>query len=141
MKNKRQVLVDSDAFVGWLYEQDASHKAAIKIFESIKQKKLMPVTTSFVVMETATVLSNRQGQTLALDFLDMVSVYPTIHIDEKLQQYSIDFFKKEKKRGTSVVDCSNVIVMRQFNIATIISFDKFYKKQMGLQTPIDAGLI
>ena len=141
MKNKRQVLVDSDAFVGWLYEKDASHKAAVGIFESIKRKSLTPVTTSFVVMETATVLSNRRGQSLALAFLDMASVYPTIHIDEKLQQNSLEFFRKEKRRGTSVVDCSNVVVMRQFNIPTIISFDRFYEKQSGIQMPVEAGLM
>lgn len=139
--SKRRVLVDSDAFVSFLYEKDANHAVAIGIFATIERKRLAPVTTSFVVMETATVLSNRQGQSLALAFLDQVSAYPTIHIDEGLQQTTLNYFRQEKQRGTSVVDCANVVVMRQFNIPTIFSFDKFYKNQSGIQMPVAAGLI
>ncbi|MCI0563775.1 MAG: PIN domain-containing protein [Nitrososphaera sp.] len=136
MGERQRILVDSDAFVGWLYDADAHHKRATAIFNKIKRKRLAPITTSLVVAETATVLSNRQGQNLARVFLDLIAKYPVIHIDEQLQQEALEFFKAQEKKGTSVVDCTNVVVMRRFKIPTIFSFDKFYSKQLGMKTSI-----
>ncbi len=128
-----QVLVDSDAFVGWLYAADAHYQAANRIFDEIKQQKLTPITTSFVVMETATVLSHRQGQKLARIFLELADKTPTIHITQEIQHEGLALFRTQDARGTSVVDCTNVVIMRRFNIPKIFSFDQVYTKTFGLK--------
>ena len=104
-------------------------------FEKIKSAFISVVTTSFVVMETATVLSHLDGQSLAKTFLTEVverGRLPVIHITDKLQTKTLDIFKQQTKKKTSVVDCSNVAVMRQFDISTIFSFDKVYWKTFKL---------
>jgi predicted nucleic acid-binding protein len=62
---KFQVFVDSDAFVGWLYEKDSNHGKASEGFTKIMNERQSLVTSNYVVLETATVLSHRQGQALA----------------------------------------------------------------------------
>ena len=59
---------------------------------------------------------------------------PIIHINELLHRETLAFFKKQEKKGTSVVDCSNVVIMRRFQIPTIFSFDGFYSRQADLTT-------
>lgn len=127
-----QVLIDSDAFVGWLYEKDGHHAEASRIFAQLEDQQLVPVVTSLVVAEAATVLSHREGQSLAQTFLDLVRRSPVIHITKPLQQQALDLFQAQRARGTSVTDCANVVVMRQYQIPTIFSFDQVYPKAFGL---------
>jgi predicted nucleic acid-binding protein len=128
------VLVDSDAFVGRFYPDDAHHPRSLALFAECEQARLTLVVTSYVIAETATVLSNRSGQALARKFLSIIegSRMPIIHINEELQQAALAVFKQQDQRGTSVTDCANVIVMQQLAIPKIFSFDAFYSKRFGL---------
>lgn len=135
MTNEFNVLVDSDAFVGWMIAKDPHYKRASEVFEGLIQANTKAVTTSMVVAETATVLSHKVGQSLAITFLDTVidkGKFPVIHINERLYAKALDIFKQQTKKGSSVVDCVNVAVMRQFGIKQIFSFDKVYKKSFDL---------
>ena len=131
--SKFYTLTDSDAFIGWFIPTDAHHRNVITIFNNLRKEGLAPTTTSLVVAETATVLSNREGQSRARKFLDAVQKFPVIHITEELQKEALGIFRKQEKKRTSVVDCANVVVMRHFKIPTIFSFDKFYSKRFGLE--------
>ena len=133
---KIQVLIDSDAWVGRFYTKDPHHEQVLSIFAKLEGEETSIVTTNLVVIEVATVLSHRSGQALARTFLTTIekAEVPIIHIDEDLQKAAIEIFKEQEARGTSVVDCSNVAVMKHFQIPQIFSFDKFYSKQPGLKT-------
>lgn len=127
--SSQMVLVDSDAFIAWLVADDLLHKEAVEVLRTLQKNKQTTVTTSLVVAETATVLSNRVGQGQARAFLDFVEKLPIIHITEDLQREALTLFRKQATKGTSVVDCSNVAVINSFHIASIFSFDGFYRKQ------------
>ncbi len=128
MNVDHQVLVDSDAFVGWFLQEDAHHQKVEATLEKVRQQKLETITTSLVVAETATVLSNRSGQDLARRFLRFTQQLPIIHIDEELFAETIDLFTTVDKKGTSIVDCSNVVVMKLYSIPYIFSFDRVYRR-------------
>jgi predicted nucleic acid-binding protein len=59
--------------------------------------------------------------------------FPIIHMDENLQEKATDFFQRQQKKGTSVIDCGNVVVMNRFKIPTVFSFDKFYSRQTDIK--------
>jgi len=86
-------------------------------------------------METATVLSHREGQSLARRFLTVIerSFLPIIEVDEKLQTKAFEIFKAQAKKGTSMVDCTNAAVSHRFQIPQVFSFDKVYPNKFGLQ--------
>jgi predicted nucleic acid-binding protein len=130
----KQILIDSDAFIGWLKPDDSLHEVVKVQFQKIKKDKLATVTTSLVVAETATTLSHKVSQDAAILFLDFVRRLPVIHITEELHAETVEVFKTLKKKRTSFVDCSNVVVMRAYKIPTIFSFDEVYHKKFGLQT-------
>ncbi|MBX3083945.1 MAG: type II toxin-antitoxin system VapC family toxin [Anaerolineae bacterium] len=131
MKSKFDVLIDSDAFVGWLLPADAHADHATKQFLAFEQSSTAIVTTNWVIAETATVLSHRKGQDLARLFLSMMEEgkFPIIRIDERLEEEAFAVFKTQEKKGTSMTDCANVAVMQRFAISYIYSFDRFYKHQ------------
>ncbi len=128
------ILIDSDAFVGLFIEHDAHHSNMQTLMQGFAQKRRKLVTTSFVVAETATVISRIKGQKVARQFLVYVrsGVIPIIFIDESLQRASEQVFISEENKNTSMVDCSNVAVMEQFHIPQILSFDQFYFKKHQL---------
>jgi len=133
--NDIEVLIDSDAFVGLMLEQDAHHERVVRIFDNLKAHTIPLATTSFVVAETATVLSHMSGQALARTFLDEVvtqSGLPVIFIDESLYNDAVAIFHNVGKRGSSITDCANVAVIRRFEIPQIFSFDKVYRTEFHI---------
>jgi predicted nucleic acid-binding protein len=129
------VLVDSDALVGWFWAADIHHSKATEIFHNLEIANRQLVLTSFVVAETATVLSHRSGQPIARIFLEHIerSHIPVIHITEPLQTAALQLFKAQTKKGTSLTDCANVVVARQFAIPRMFSFDEVYPKKFDLE--------
>jgi predicted nucleic acid-binding protein len=135
VSSRFDVLIDSDAFVGWFYPEDPHFQEAASIFAALEEKERRPVTTSMVVAETATVLSYRQGQALAREYLRKIdeSKLPIIHITEALLKEAVKLFVAQSERGTSMTDCANLVVMGHFSISTIFSFDRVYPKKFGLK--------
>lgn len=124
------VLIDSDAFVGIFLPHDSLHNRAVTMFASLKSQQLNIVTTSWVIAETATVLSYRDGQDAAHRFLDQIatSQFDTIHITESLQEEAAKIFRAQQMKRTSMVDCGNMAVAQHFAIPKIFAFDEFYKR-------------
>jgi len=135
MQNNAEILVDSDAFVGWMYAADSHHNKVQRIFQEVRQARLRMITNSWVVAETATVLSHRSGQKAAKNYLNTLRTleFPIIHIDEDLQEDATQIFEQQDKKGTSMVDCGNVAVMYRYDISRIFSFDRFYKSQPNIE--------
>lgn len=108
---------------------DEFHSRVLAIFEKLSGQKTQLATTSWVLAETATVLSHRSGQATARLFLERIEALgiPVIHVTEALQAEATAIFKAQAARGISMVDCGNVAVLKQFNIPEIFSFDAFYR--------------
>ncbi len=128
------ILIDSDAFVGWFWKADTHHEEAKEQFQSLAVDETPIATTSLVILETATVLSHRVGQSIARTFLEHInrSQLPIIYLDEARYQETIDLFKTQETKGTSMTDCGNVATMRYFGITTIFSFDAVYPKSFNI---------
>jgi predicted nucleic acid-binding protein len=135
MRNDYHILVDSDAFVGWILKGDAHYEQVGTIFTQIKDSHTSIVTTSAVVDETATVLSHRQGQGIARAFLEQVieqGNFPVIFVSESIRMHALKLFVAQKKKGTSMTDCINVAVCTRMAIPYIFSFDKAYPTCFGI---------
>ncbi len=112
MSSSYDVLIDSDIFVALHEPYDILHKEAKQLLAREEERGAKLVTTNLVIMETATVLSNRVGQDEAKRFLEEVSHVDKIFIDEDLERETHKLFKQQKGRGYSMVDCANAVVLR-----------------------------
>lgn len=136
VNNEAQIIVDSDAFVGLMWEKDELHARVTKLFTHLQKKHIQLTTTSAVVAETATVLSHRKDQALARKFLDVLiesSSIPVIWIDELVYNEALTLFKKQTKKGTSYTDCVNAVVCRKLELTHIFSFDRAYPSCFGIK--------
>lgn len=127
------ILINSDVFVGRFLENDLHSERIHSLSKIIEKDALTIATTNLIVAESATVLSNRVGQRVALKFLEFVSNIKTHFVDQNLFSKSLELFTRQNRRGTSFVDCSNVVVMREFDIPQIFSFDRTYSKDHRLR--------
>ena len=134
MSSKFEVLIDSDALIGRFFPDDPHNNKSTQLFEDLEDTKSSVVTTSLVVIEVATVLSHKANQALAKTFVEVMNRgnLPIIHITQELQQSALKVFVEQTQKGSSVVDCVNVVVMKKFRIPQIFSFDKIYAKKFSL---------
>ncbi len=137
MAQKKHVLVDSDVWVGFLVENDTNFKKAEKLFEKMQAQSMQIVLSSAILAETVTVLSHKVGQEAAKTFLGLIkeqkSEYVTIFLDETLNNHALELFVKQHKKGTSFVDCSNVVLVEEYQLDYICAFDKCYHRQFGMK--------
>ena len=55
-----------------------------------------------------------------------------IIMDEELENESWKIFLSQTKKGTSFVDCANLAVVEKYKLDGILSFDKFYPKDVRI---------
>lgn len=136
MKDKpEQVLVDSDAWVGYYLSNDALHKRAVVGFEQLEKDNFVPVISSQIIGEVATVLSHKSGASIVSDFIEDIrgSEITIIYVNKKIHDEAIEVFLEVQKKGVSYVDCVNIATMDAMNIDHIYAFDKFYHKRFDIQ--------
>jgi predicted nucleic acid-binding protein len=127
------ILVDTDALVATIKEDDSNHKKAIAIDKKFKNSTYY--ITPFTIPETATVLSNKMSQKTAKEFLSKARIenFVEVPLTPDLVREADQIFVSQNKKGTSWIDCLNVAVVRSKKLDGIFSFDKFYQK-LGLKT-------
>jgi len=130
MSNGATILVDSDAFIGWLIANDAHHSHVKSSLEKIDEMAGKLTTTSYVIAETATLLSRRYSQENACQFLRYIhtSDFPVIEVMGEVRQRAEELFLTQRTEKISLIDCANVIATRRFDIQAILGFDRFYSR-------------
>lgn len=123
-----KIFVDADALVALAKEDDTNHQKAIKIASSLKKVSLY--VSPFTIPEAATVLSYRVSQKAAKQFLKEARKRKLIElkITSQVSRLADEIFLKQRKKGTSWIDCLNVAMIKTYKLQGIFSFDKFYKK-------------
>lgn len=122
-----KILVDADALVALAKEDDSHHQKAIKIASSLKTANLY--VTTLTIPEATTVLSYRVSQKAAKKFLKEARQRQLIElkITSQISRLVDEIFLKQRKKGTSWIDCLNVAMVEKHKLQGIFSFDKFYK--------------
>lgn len=89
------ILVDSDAFIAWLIVQDAHHNRVRTALDTLNQSAKNLTTTSFVIAETATLLSRRYAQAHACRFIRFLhsTEFPVIEITGEVRQQAKELFQ------------------------------------------------
>lgn len=131
-KTNNKILIDADAIIAATNTGDSNHTEALSIDAYIQNHGFKKYISNLVIYEIANVLSIRASQELAIEFLESIfmSDIEIIYIDEAHTYKTIQKFKTYIKKNISFVDCSNLILMEEYSIDAIFSFDKFYKDKL-----------
>ena len=135
-----KLFIDTSAFVARLDKRDTRHSDAIEIFDAIargmyKYNKLY--TSNYVLDESVThVLYRTKRHDHALRMLDLITNSRYINmlwVTEDVQNKAIFLFRKYTDKMLSITDCTSAVLMNEYNIDTIFTFDNDFKV-LGLKT-------
>ncbi len=131
MNHVTNIFVDTDAFVGFVRQDDPHHEQVQQLFAQLKDQPVMFITSNYVFAESVTVISQRASHALAVAFIRTLqsphSPYEIKRTDDTIEAGAIELFKQQTSKNTSFVDCTNMAFLRQLHIPTIFSFDQTYK--------------
>ena len=123
-----KVFIDTNVFVAINDDRDSTHKRALDLLYKLNEAKVNYFTSSDIIGESLTVISQKLGKKQATEFLkDVKVIAEEIFIDENIHYAARKFFKRVKSKNVSFIDCSSVIAMKRNKIKVIFSFDESFK--------------
>lgn len=127
-------LLDSDFLVALYKPDDASHARSSEIFGNYYDEQDLVVLNA-VLQESTTVISKRMGMIHARKFYRAVRklVGIVLSLNEELETRAWEIFLKQTKKGCSFVDCANLAAIETYKFDGILSFDKFYPKDIRVK--------
>jgi len=133
------VFNDSDFLFALYSSNDAHHARSLKLASLSEKYSFTSYLSLNVVQEVATLLSQRIGKDVSLQFLDSVHAANTtfIYPDEILINKAELIFRSIKSKNVSYADCISFTIMEQHNIQWVLSFDIHFKKQGFKRVGID----
>jgi predicted nucleic acid-binding protein len=121
------ILYDTDFLYNLLVPTQANHAKAQAILQNHHTDDWQIL--KLVKYELATVLSHKESHALAKQIIhdldESIAEWRSLSEQEEKEAWRI--FDKQKKKGTSFVDCTNLAVAK-LNDYRIASFDGFYPK-------------
>ena len=124
--------IDTDAFIALNDESDLLHQKANKIWQKLAllKEKYSAYTSTNVLLETLTIVSQRLGKMKAIQLLGELrsGAFIVIHPSESTVFEAEKIFCRIKSKNVSYADCLSFAVMKQKKINLIFSFDKDFKK-------------
>lgn len=121
------VFADTSAFYALLVSNDEAHDAVRAAFASVVADGRPLWTTSFVIVETMTLLQHRIGLGAARDFDE--EVLPAVRVrwvDEHLYRLGTDRLWREDRRQVSLVDCVSFEFMRMQRLGAALAVDPHF---------------
>lgn len=132
MKTSINILVDADAFIAMVKDDDTNHQKAARLFNQLEGNNISFITTNYVFSEAITVISQRTSHQTAINFIDNMkspeSIFLIIQITQEIQEIALEIFKKQTSKNVSFVDCTNMALIKHDNLDAIFSFDEIYKR-------------
>lgn len=121
-------VLDTDFIISLRFPQESTHQRAV-VYAQKHLTKSESFVTDLVQIECANVISRKYSQDQAVQAIRMIQKAPngTLYLDKENISSSWELFFQQKKRGMSVVDCSNIIVAKKLGFQ-IVSFDTFYRE-------------
>lgn len=125
-----EVFVDTSALFALLVETDENHEAARTTAPSLRDQDAGLVTSSFVVLETITLLQSRVGVAAVRIFhRDLLPLLKVAWIDEDLLHRAMSALLASSRRRISITDWSSITLMRERGIVHAFAFDDDLARQ------------
>jgi predicted nucleic acid-binding protein len=121
------IIFDSNIWIAFFHQSDQTHQKAVAIFKEVGMEKV--ILTEYVLLETATVLKQRGGHALVLDFLQTVYKSGTVEIlsSSFFYEETMILFESLQEKHLSFVDVSLLYLSREY---TVLTFDRHLKRLM-----------
>jgi uncharacterized protein len=125
-----EIFIDSDAFIALNDTSDSLHKKATKTIELLVKKRSHLYTSTHIILEVTTIISQHIGHNQAINFLELVrdGNITILHLTKETVLNGEKIFKKQTSKNVSLADCWSFSIMNHLNIKEAFTFDKDFKK-------------
>jgi len=123
------VFGDTSAFYALLVESDETHTTMQAAFDKLLESRRPIWTTSFVIVETMSLLQHRLGLDAAREFDE--GVLPVVRVrwvDEALCRLGTGRLFREDRRDVSLVDCVSFEFMKLEGLTTAFAIDRHFSE-------------
>lgn len=128
-----KLLVDSDFLISLFKPLDSNHEKTTKIYKKIQNKSSL-IVLNLVFQESTTVISKQIGMDNARKFYQLIPmmVDQQLFLTEEIEKLAWKLFLSQAKKGSSFIDCANLVVCQKYKLDGILSFDEFYPKDVRI---------
>jgi predicted nucleic acid-binding protein len=126
-----KVFVDTSGIFALLVKNDSMHTRAKKNFNYFAQQKAQLLTSSFVLVETISLLQRRVGLESVRDFnIRILPLTEIIWTDMEWYARAIQRLLLQGQKDMSLVDCLSFEIMDSYDISLAFTFDRHFQ-EMG----------
>jgi len=124
------VFADTSAFFALLVQDDCMHIRARLNFERFVQNDTRLLTSSYVLLETLTLLQRRVSVEAVWDFSRKIApVLDVVWVDEGWHNRAMQRLHSERNRDVSLTDCLSFEIMEAREIITAFAFDRHFTER------------
>lgn len=126
-----RVFVDTSALYAALVRTDNAHEPArTKLADLCADAEVTLATTSFVVLETFSLLQARFGTDAALRFdRELCPHLEVSFVDRELHARGVRRVGLRRSRKVSLVDCTSFVFMEEQGIEAALALDKHFEQE------------
>lgn len=118
------VLVDTPALYAVLSPSDAFHSRAKSLYETLINGKAELYLTSYVLLETTTIVHRRLGFATLRKLMDAITPIIQVYwVDESVYEQAQDIMLSRNGVGPSLVDWTTILVAKRLS-ALVFTFDR-----------------
>ena len=126
---KRDIFVDTSAFIALRVSDDACHKKAAAFLRTIKDQRLRLHTTNFILDEVYTYFCRTHS--IAVEMAELIRNNPliTLHlVGAEEEERAWEILKSFSDKGFSYTDATSFVVMESLGIGAVFAFDEHFKQ-------------
>lgn len=129
----KEVLVDADALIGLIHEDDLLHKRCLKVSSYLAKNSCATIVPYPIVLEAATTLAKdktiRRPDLAAKLLKDYLNLKTEACYETNVASLVAKLYNSQTSKKNSPFDYYILAVAKKNNIKLVFSFDSFYKKQ------------
>jgi predicted nucleic acid-binding protein len=130
------IFIDTSALYALMDADDRNHERARDAWAQWLDQPIQFLTSNYVVLESLALIQHRLGIQAARQFDEELMPVLRVHwIDAELHATALKMVLAIGQRDLSLVDCTNIELMRRLGHRTIFAFDRHYPEQGLTQVP------
>jgi len=124
------IFVDTSALYALMDADDQHHARARDAWVEWLEQPVQFLTTNYVLLESIALIQRRIGMEAARQFEEELAPVLLVHwVDAELHHIASRMMLAVGRRDLSLVDCTNIELMRHLGHQAIFAFDRHYAEQ------------
>lgn len=124
------VFVDTSGIFAFLVQDDEMHERAKAIFSGLALHQVSLLTSSYIIVETISLLQRRVGLDSVQTFNEMVfPLLEVIWVSDMWHRRALGRVMTEKKRYLSITDCLSFEIMEENEVEPVFTFDRHFAER------------